>query len=266
MSTNLQSKRASLPEPEAQLDAKAVAADQQDVQSTMTAPHTEEQAAKVDEAQPTVVEAPVEATPVVEAEKVEEKVKPVAEAEVEKTEEKPMVEEAATFAAEVVAEVLKADATALEVSADAVPVVEETNTESKKRMIEEIAKVDDETVDAAAVEDKPVEATESKRLKTDEASPVQPVEDPSKEEVQDVLNAIETLNTEAAKLPEAPSVMKDIPSSKMVQEAMTPAAEEGAKVSSTTELEKAYITEVANPEPAATTSNVDDSKPSAEAK
>jgi len=57
MSTNLQSKRASLPEPEAQLDAKAVAADQQDVQSTMTAPHTEEQAAKVDEAQPTVVEA-----------------------------------------------------------------------------------------------------------------------------------------------------------------------------------------------------------------
>jgi hypothetical protein len=60
MSTNLQSKRASLPEPEAQLDAK-VAPQEQDTSSNATAPHSEEVVNKVDPV------APEESAPIKEA-------------------------------------------------------------------------------------------------------------------------------------------------------------------------------------------------------
>lgn len=267
MSSNLNSKRTVLPKPEKILDAKAKAPDM-DQASVVTAPASEAAekcaAAEPLEAEAPKAELPVEAQAVPEAPevKVAEKVEEVAPEEntkpAEVIEEKPVADETKPV------EVPAAEETKPVVTEEALPEVEITEKkESKKRSIDQISNQEANEIkqQMQLTEDKG-----SKRMKVAEpeqelnkapepSAEAQPeaqtlpaaavvVEEKPDEAQSAPVEAKPTIE-EAAVIESPPSVVKDVAAAAETVEAPIPKKDEEKVISSTNELEKAYINEMA---------------------
>ena len=269
MSSNLNSKRTVLPKPEKILDAKATAPEM-DQASVVTAPASEA-AEKCATAEPLSAEAPkvelpveAQAEPEAPEVKVAEKVDEVAPEEDSKpavvTEEKPAAEEAKPV------EVPASEEAKPEVTEEAQPVVEITEKkESKKRSIDQIS-----NQEADEIKQQMQLAAEkgSKRMKVAEpeqeinqapqtstealpeaqalATPVAVVEEKPAETQSSPEEAKPAV--EEAVIESPPSVVKDVAApveTNEAAEAPMPKKDEDKAISSTTELEKAYINEMA---------------------
>ena len=271
MSSNLNSKRTGLPKPEKILDAKATAPEM-DQASVVTAPASEA-AEKCATAEPLSAEAPkvelpveAQAEPEAPEVKVAEKVEEVAPEENSKpavvTEEKPVADEAKPV------EVPASEEAKPEVTEEAQPVVEITEKkESKKRSIDQIS---NQEADEIKQQMQLAADTGSKRMKVAEpeqeinlapqtstealpeaqalAPPVAVVEE-KPAETQSSPEEAKPAVEEAAVIESPPSVVKDVAApvetNEAAAEAPMPKKDEDKVISSTTELEKAYINEMA---------------------
>ena len=248
MSVNLQSKRAEIAQPVSPVDSKAVSEavkpseEMPAIDATKTAPNSEAIAQKEDDQKIQDVVKDTERLSIdkTEPEPVENKDASDKKEDVPVTEELPVekkVEE--TLPAPDVVELLKEIEKCDDVSKEAEP-------SSKKRTIAEITpseKVEEEKPEVSTKKLKIDDVVPKKLEEVPESKVSEPPKDQEPAEKKDESKEKDEQKTDMDK--SSPSVMKDIPASKMASEAFLPVSDpEVKKDSHQDELEKAYMDNV----------------------